>query len=591
MKSDGKNESLLFGLFSRSKAAQESKAVHDEQIQAPPPQVANAAVENPAAEKTVEPIAGFAAKQNNLKWNAVKLATFDERCEYMRIWTDSTQLYAKMERREYLPPQSTDSLPQASADTAEPGTAATEAQAQPNGETAQIDSTSAQDIDTQALFEEEEEEPLPDWDMEFLQTVLTDLGINTGVDEAALELILAPTYEKEIVFAIGTPAVNGEDAVITENYSRETKPHFETRPDGSIDFKNMHLVTIVDKGAVICEMTAPTPGTEGISVFGEKLMPKPGNKLILTRGENTETLEVDETHTQLVATCSGSLVFRKDRFCVDNVYKIEGNVDNGTGNVDFVGNIIVTGDVLEGYSIKTEGSITVFGMVEGASLYAGGDIHIEKGINGMGKGILQANGEITAKFIENCNVICGGNLASESIINSKIECDANIKVTGKGLITGGKITDFGSIEAKVIGSNSSTPTTIILGSTPSILRERNEVEAQFKEVDAQYSEAKKSIAYLGSIIASGKNADEAAKLLASLNGKLSILTLKKQRVEKRRDEIAAEILDVGNSTLTCSTIYPPARITIGSSNMVIKETYNNCRFYRNSDGEISVGMK
>ncbi|MEG1126772.1 MAG: FapA family protein, partial [Oscillospiraceae bacterium] len=185
----------------------------------------------------------------------------------------------------------------------------------------------------------------------------------------------------------------------------------------------------------------------------------------------------------------------------------------------------------------------------------------------------------------------GGNIASESIINSKVECDGDIKVTGKGLIIGGKITDFGSITAKVIGSNSSTPTIIILGTTPSILRERSDVDMQLKETNAQCNEAKKSITYLEGLIANGHNSDKANQTLASLNGKLTISTLKKQRLEKRRDEISAEILAAGNSTLTCTTIYPPGRVTIGSSNMIIKETCNNCRFYRNSEGEISIGMK
>ncbi|MEG1568129.1 MAG: FapA family protein [Oscillospiraceae bacterium] len=577
---DAKNNSLIFGLFNRA-----NKSENDEDKE-------NTAIaEEAKAAKDKAELENKARKEDmsdseyyfkNIVWRSVMLATLDERCEYLQISADTKNLFAKMTRREYHYPVKK-STKTAEGESENPQEALTD--------TAKTDDDAEDLINTVSVGEAVEEEPIPDWDMDFLQNVLKDIGINNGIDEAALEEILLPTYDKEIVFAIGTPAVNGSNAILKENFPREAKPHFETRPDGSIDFKNMHMVTSVEKGTVICELIAPTPGVDGLDIYSNKITARPGNKLILARGENTETLEVSKELTQLIASCSGSLVYRKDKFCIDNVFKVDGNVDNGTGNIDFVGNVVITGDVLEGYSVKTQGSITVFGTVEGASLYADEDIHIEKGINGMGKGILKAGGEITAKFIENCTVTSGGNIASESIINSKVECDGDIKVTGKGLIIGGKITDFGSITAKVIGSNSSTPTIIILGTTPSILRERSDVDMQLKETNAQCNEAKKSITYLEGLIANGHNSDKANQTLASLNGKLTIGTLKKQRLEKRRDEISAEILAAGNSTLTCATIYPPGRVTIGSSNMIIKETCNNCRFYRNSEGEISIGMK
>ena len=69
------------------------------------------------------------------------------------------------------------------------------------------------------------------------------------------------------------------------------------------------------------------------------------------------------------------------------------------GNINFTGSVVIHGDVLEGYSVKAKGDITVMGIVEGARLSAGGDILLHKGMRGMRTGVLEAEGDITAKFL------------------------------------------------------------------------------------------------------------------------------------------------------------------------------------------------
>ena len=51
---------------------------------------------------------------------------------------------------------------------------------------------------------------------------------------------------------------------------------------------------------------------------------------------------------------------------------------------------------------------------------AGGDIIIAKGMNGMGKGVLNAKGNVVAKFLENATVTALGYVSSESILHSTV---------------------------------------------------------------------------------------------------------------------------------------------------------------------------
>jgi len=64
-------------------------------------------------------------------------------------------------------------------------------------------------------------------------------------------------------------------------------------------------------------------------------------------------------------------------------------------------------------------------------LEAGADIILERGINGMGRGIVNAGGNVVTKYIENAFVTAGGNINAESIIHSEVSSGKEICVEGK----------------------------------------------------------------------------------------------------------------------------------------------------------------
>ena len=80
---------------------------------------------------------------------------------------------------------------------------------------------------------------------------------------------------------------------------------------------------------------------------------------------------------------------------MEPVLKVD-NVDNSTGNLRFNGDVVVKGFVQEGFEIHSTGNVRIEGSVEGASIYADGSILLVNGINGMGRGILQAGKEVTS---------------------------------------------------------------------------------------------------------------------------------------------------------------------------------------------------
>lgn len=394
-------------------------------------------------------------------------------------------------------------------------------------------------------------------------------------------------YGSPVVIAIGIEATAGVDGTVEELMPRVNRVHFDERPDGTMDFKNLHIVNNISKGTVICEITNPVQGTVGTSIYGKPIRPAPAKSPPIPRGEGVELVDIDELHAQLVASIDGNLIYKNSRFCVESTFKIDGNVNNSVGNIDFTGNVIVSGDVCEGYSIKTDNNVTVYGMVEGASIYAGNEIHLEKGINGMGKGVLEAKGDITAKFIENCTVRCGGNIKAESIINSNVEADGDITLMGRGTLVGGVVTAFGSVSAKTVGARSNAMLRLTLGATPHMIRELDQLRQQYKTVTNEYQSLTRDVIFLEQ----HSDVPGNIKKLEQYRGKLNLSNFKKNRLEKRIDELTQEQLLSSPSSLTCNLLYPPMKITIGNETLMINEQHNMCRFYRSEEGEIVRGSK
>ena len=75
-----------------------------------------------------------------------------------------------------------------------------------------------------------------------------------------------------------------------------------------------------------------------------------------------------------------------------------------------------------GIQRQSKGRYYGYGNRGGRRLSAGGDILLHKGMRGMRTGVLEAEGDITAKFLEDCNIFSRNNIQAEYIINSEVSC-------------------------------------------------------------------------------------------------------------------------------------------------------------------------
>ncbi len=292
-----------------------------------------------------------------------------------------------------------------------------------------------------------------------LKQALKEKGITFGIKEDNISMLVKrPIYGLKIEVAKGEAPVDGEDGHVEFYVKRDSEYKPEYKDEEKIDFKNLEHFQQVTEGQMLCKIIKETDGKSGKNVFGTEVPARRGRPPVSPFGKNTV---FNEDGTILFAAKNGVVRFLKDHIDINEVMQIRSSVDHMTGNIRFPGDVIIDGDVRNGFSVRSGGSIIIKGVVEGAYIEADGDISIGKGINGSGGEKVIAGGNLKSGYIESARLQVEGNITTDYIIESDIKCGGDITLIGRNeLIIGGSIKLSGELTAKFIGNERERPTRI-----------------------------------------------------------------------------------------------------------------------------------
>ncbi|MEG2015802.1 MAG: FapA family protein, partial [Oscillospiraceae bacterium] len=251
-----------------------------------------------------------------------------------------------------------------------------------------------------------------------LLKTLERAGITFGIIQKELERRCSlQSFFSEILCAEGEQPVKGKDATMSYHFELNPVLKPRERADGGADFHDMGIIQGVEKDQVLCSRTMPVPGKDGMNVFGIVVPFKPGAEKKFNNGQNTY---ISEDLLTLCSSIDGCINFHNNIVAIDDTFTVRGNINTATGDIVFAGNVIVTGDVSEGFRIHAGKDVTVQGMVEGATIWAKGNITITQGMNGMNLGKLYAGGDIKSRYFQNTKVMCQGNIVADYYLNGEI---------------------------------------------------------------------------------------------------------------------------------------------------------------------------
>ena len=411
-------------------------------------------------------------------------------------------------------------------------------------------------------------------DKEMLEEALAGKGITFGIEEELISGIIDASEKYFHIFtaAKGEAAIQGKDGYIVDLYPRVIERKFEVDEHDRVDYASLNLIQNADKGDVICEAVPPTMGVTGSTVLGQKLSAKDGKAVKLPKGRNTE---ISEDGTKLLALQAGHVEFNSGSFQVKTVMEIDSNVDYTTGNINFLGDVHIRGDVCSGFTVRAVGDITVDGVVESGNVEAGGDLIVVKGIVGDRSSVVKAHRDIYAKYLESSIVHAKGNLHTDCILHSDVYCDGEIKVcTGKGVVIGGKIRAARGIEAKIVGSKSGSPTAVKLGGQPCadfekklLIKEKEELEKEMAKLEKQPESPSRT------------------KRMNKIRLDLSVNGMKMGRFEQDMERIKAALEKQGGVRLRCQIAYPGIVLSIGDEKAQLTRETSSCNA-RLVEGEI-----
>lgn len=387
--------------------------------------------------------------------------------------------------------------------------------------------------------------------------------------------------------AVGLEHVHGSDALINYHVNREHKAKPQVLEDGRVDFKNMGFVEMVHIGDVLATKTPATKGKMGTTVTGKNIRGKDGKEAVLKIGKN---VKVSSDGLEAVSEAEGTVVFDGDKIIVVNLLEIKGNVGVETGNIVFQGQVIINGNITNGYQVECEGDLIVNGVVEGATLKSQGNIVISRGIQGHNEANIACNGNFTCNFINSATVTVKGDIETGAIMNSTVKCDGEIMVKGKkGVIVGGEVSSKKNIEAVTVGSEMGIITAIKLGVDVEVIEELKSLTTEVKELIDMHDKLGKSVNLLK--VKLDQNPDDQRSKFMYEKYHKSFVEMDTTLADKRqRLKMLNELINnIKGAQLKVRDVYPGTRIKIGNSNFYVKNAMKNIIFKKDRGEVVTVG--
>ena len=383
--------------------------------------------------------------------------------------------------------------------------------------------------------------PLKDGDFtgDDIKQFLNENKIVFGILEDEIENIFQQQkFEQKVLIAKGERVIHGKNGEIKYYFETVVKPKKDEH--GNVDYKELNLIQNVKKGKKIAEAIPPVDGVGGCTIFGKEDPPIEGVPVPLPMGSNTIP-DLDNLNI-LIAEIDGNVMLKGNNVEVDPVFIVKEDVDFSTGNIDYIGSVIVNGDVKSGFCVKAKNDIQIDGVVEDAVIEAGGDVLLKAGFMGKGDGKIIAQGKVMVKFCENENIICNGDiLIGDYVMNSNIQTKGNLFVTEqKGIIVGGEIYAVKGIEARVIGNQSYTPTFLFAG----IDKEINDKINSIKEIRIKNKKNKTEIEKTLVVFAQRKLIKKS--LSEDKKNLLKRLIETKEEIEEEEEKYKTEIEELEN---------------------------------------------
>jgi uncharacterized protein len=426
---------------------------------------------------------------------------------------------------------------------------------------------------------------------QYLAGFLQSNKILHGVLENVLaEIEDSPRYGRPVVVAEGTRARDGKDASISYLFKRPDKGGVALKEkEGRVDFKDVSTIENVVAGQLLARKTPAEEGQPGQTVTGKTIPARSGKDCELVTGKN---VKLSEDGTSAVAEINGQALLLAGKINVEPIYTVGGDVNLRTGNVLFLGTVIIKGNVEDGFSVKAAGNIEIFGSVGKCLLDAEGDIIVHQGIAAKTEGRIRCGKTLYSKFIEHAHVEAGENVVvTDGVIHSQVDANKMILCQGKrAQIVGGRLRASEEINSKILGSVAGTETLLEVGYDPRSKARLAELEESRLPLEKSLEEIELNIKTLENLQKVQKKLPaEKAQYLSEQNEKRSELLGQLEAVTKEIGQVNSYLasLNTIGKVSASERVHPGVKIAIKTAALAVRTEFKFVTFFLQG-GEVKV---
>jgi len=414
---------------------------------------------------------------------------------------------------------------------------------------------------------------------------IESLGVVANINEKVLNEKLDEIEKHnikclDVCITEGIQPINGKDGRL-ENCTKKKENFKNFNFD---EFHKVNPVISVKEDELIAILHPPTDGEPGFDLFNQKVDPIPGKIFKVNLGSNTQYSR--ENDQNIIAKSDGFVNMSNDSISITDTFTVNGDIDFKSGNIISKGSLKVKGNVKNEFTLSLSKDIEINGYVGDALIEAGENIIIHGGFLGKGKGIINSEGDVKVKFVENQTIFTRGSL---SIVKETLNAKLFVKncifsKSSHASIIGGHTIAGESIEINSLGNGSESETIVEVGFDYLKRNSITDNREKLKKLQESLELVDKNLFEYAKMKRLNSQCAEKVKILANEHKKIvaEIETLKAKNLK-----INSQIyIPTESKILVKGTVFPGVKIGINGRFMIINNPIRSKTFVLSQDNEV-----
>lgn len=313
------------------------------------------------------------------------------------------------------------------------------------------------------------------FDREGIVEALGTLEIVRGIESDHIDELITRVQEGEEVLqefvARGQEPVDGKDAYL-EYPLLDRLPKELTESGEPVHITKFNIVN-AREGETVAIYHPLVDGKAGWTIDGRSVPVRQAADMTAKPGQNLRWED-----RNLVSSVDGRLVIEERQLYVLPTLEFEKDLTLVHGDIDFVGKIVVNGNVEAGQKIRCEKDMAVRGSIIGCDLDVEGSLTVGNGIVGSVDTRIEVGGNLEAVFVENANLrVHGTAKIRDSLVTSRVVCTDTIDMSdGRGHFVSGLVAARNGIRLRSVGIPVGTKAKLCVGKDPLAVERREDLK-------------------------------------------------------------------------------------------------------------------